>query len=178
MWGNAGRATCFPHVQPASCLALRQPYVLWFLPRLWFSIPGERGSIRIVHLLRPVFSNNITINLLPLPVVILFHLLSSQQIALSLKLEHEFTYLARVAEPQKATGLLEWVEIQKIGPDFIRRLGQGMFLWFCEAMKQSGCSVHDSLTRMLERFAFRVKAFISSDFFFLLSEVGLGSNFY
>lgn len=82
---------------------------------LWLLIPDERASIRIVCLLCPIFSNIIIINLLPLPIVILFHLQASQQIALSLKLEHEFTYLAHVVEPQKGTGLLEWVRFKTLG---------------------------------------------------------------
>lgn len=52
---------------------------------------------------------------------------------------------------------------------FYKILGQGMFLWFCEAVKPSGYSVQDSLPWLLERFAFGVhheKAFLRSDFFF------------
>lgn len=82
---------------------------------LWLLIPDERASIRIVCLLCPIFSNIIIINLLPLPIVIFFHLQASQQIALSLKLEHEFTYLAHVVELQQGTGLLEWVRFKTLG---------------------------------------------------------------
>lgn len=60
-------------------------------------------------------------------------------------------------------------EIQKLGLNFIRCLGQGMFLQFCEAMKCSGYSVQDGLPCTLERFAFRVhheKAFVRSHLFF------------
>lgn len=77
---------------------------------MWLLVPDERASVRIVCLLCPIFGNITIINLLPLPIV-----QSSQQIALCLKLEHEFTYLAHVVEPQKATGLLGWVRFKNLG---------------------------------------------------------------
>ena len=57
-------------------------------------------------------------------------------------------------------------EIQKLGPNFVRCLGQGRFLCFSEALKRSGYPARDSLPCTLERFAFGMhhqKAFLRSD---------------
>lgn len=129
-----------------------------------------RGQVQGLFAFYVQFSltNIIISNLLPLPTVILFHLQSSQQIALGLKLEHEFTYLAYVVEPPKATGWLEWVRLKNSGLISEDAWGQGvsLALW---SQSKPGCCVQDRLLCTLERFAFgghHVKAFLRSGWFF------------